>query len=466
MLLLIGHLASAASLDNLEVGGSWGSPTARNPTAAWWNPAGLSAGGHRILIENAPTFGGMRVERDEPNGGPDNIKAFGAVPFAGFSSDLGIRGLGIGGALTVPMIRGGESIYSSDPDTDGSAAYHLRSGDIWAANLILGASYQLQERIGVGIAAHRVQGSWSALINNDTMPNLYDELQDMDQVPDPDIYRDENLESADYAATLDIGELTDAAWTWGAGIMASPIEQLDVGISYIAPVQLYHTGETTLYLSCPPQSDAAGRFGDESFGICDTTLQADASIGYTLPGRLNAGIAFTPRDDLRAELMGGYVWWSVMKDFRVEVFNLAEKNPELKEETAALLTQDRKWARENQNAWFGGLDLKARPSERWTIGGRVLYDTAAVPDIAMCPNNADANTLILSGLVAFQAFKPLTIGLSGARYLYQVRTITDSGFYMTLDEDSRAEDRWNYPHGNGTYEIYSTRLGISVLSEF
>jgi long-subunit fatty acid transport protein len=466
MLLLIGHLASAASLDSIEVGGSWGSPTARNPTAAWWNPAGLSAGGHRILIEGAPTFGGMNIERSAPSGGPDSIEAFGLVPFVGASTDLGVRGLGIGGALTVPTIRGGESVYSSDPTTDGSAAYHLRSGDIWSSNMILGASYQLHEWLGVGAAVHRVNSSWSALIDNDTMPDLYDELKNLDQVPDPDIYRDENLESKEYAATLDIGALTDARWTWGAGIMASPIEQLDVGIAYTAPVQLRHTGETTLYLSCPPQSDAAGRFGAESFGICDTTIQADAAIGYTLPGRLNAGIAFTPIDALRAELMGGYVWWSSMKDFRVEVFNLAEKNPELKPETAELLTQDRKWARDNQNAWFGGLDLKARPTERWTVGGRVLYDTAAVPDAAMCPNNADANTLILSGLVAFQALQPITIGLSGARYFYQSRTITDSGFYMTLDEESRAEDRWNYPHGNGTYEIYSSRLGISVLSEF
>ena len=31
VLLLIGRLASAASLDSIEVGGSWGSPTARDP---------------------------------------------------------------------------------------------------------------------------------------------------------------------------------------------------------------------------------------------------------------------------------------------------------------------------------------------------------------------------------------------------------------------------------------------------
>lgn len=466
MLLLIGNLASAASLDNIEVGGSWGSPTAENPTAAWWNPAGLSSGGHKILIEAAPTFGGLQFDRAEPHGGPDTIEAAGVVPFAGFSTDFGVEGLGFGGALTVPTIRGGESIYNTDEETRGSGTYHLRYGDIRAVNLVLGASYRFKELVAVGASVHSVSSSWSAIIDNDTMPDLYDEIQNLGQTPDPKIYNDDNLENEEYATVLDIGPLEASKWTWGAGIQASPIEQVDIGISYIAPVDLRHEGEATLYFSCPPQSDVAGRFGAESFGICDTTAEADAAISYTLPGRLNAGVAVTPIDALRVEVMGGYVMWSAFQDFRVEVYNIAEKNPDMKEETAELITQDRKWARDNQNSWFGGLDLKARPTERWTVGGRLLYDTAAVPDVAMSPNNGDADTFMLSGLVAFQALKPLTIGLSGSRYFSEERTITDSGFSMSLDESARPEDRWNYPHGNGTYNVSLTRIGISVLSEF
>jgi len=466
MLLLIGNLASAASLDNIEVGGSWGSPTAKNPTAAWWNPAGLSSDGHQILVEAAPTFGSLQLERAAPHGGPDTVEAAGVVPFAGFSTDFGIRGLGFGGALTVPTLRGGESIYNTDAETRGSGTYHLRAGDIRAANIILGASYRFQDLIAVGASVHSVNSSWSAVIDNDTMPDLYDELQNLGQTPDPKIYSDDNLESEEYAAVLDIGPLAARKLTWGAGIQASPVAQVDIGIAYVAPVALRHEGETTLYFSCPPQSDVAGRFGAESFGICDTTAAADTAISYTLPGRLNAGVAVTPIDALRVEVMGGYVMWSAFKDFRVEVYNLAENNPDMKEETAALLTQDRKWARDNQNSWFGGLDLKARPTERWTVGGRLLYDTAAVPDVAMSPNNADADTVMLSGIVTFQVLKPLTIGLSGAQYFSEDRTITDSGFSMSLDESARPEDRWNYPHGNGTYSNRFSRIGISVLSAF
>jgi len=32
----------AASIDNLEVGGLWGTPTAHDATALWWNPGGAS----------------------------------------------------------------------------------------------------------------------------------------------------------------------------------------------------------------------------------------------------------------------------------------------------------------------------------------------------------------------------------------------------------------------------------------
>ncbi|MFN7146885.1 MAG: hypothetical protein ACK4YP_24130, partial [Myxococcota bacterium] len=69
---LLTHGARAASLDNLEIGGPWGSPTATDATAAWWNPAGLAAGrGTRVMVEGAPTFASVTYERAEPNGGSD-----------------------------------------------------------------------------------------------------------------------------------------------------------------------------------------------------------------------------------------------------------------------------------------------------------------------------------------------------------------------------------------------------------
>ena len=54
ILLLCSLRAMATSLDDIEVAGAWGSPTADDGAAAWWNPAGLAAGSGTVLSFAAP----------------------------------------------------------------------------------------------------------------------------------------------------------------------------------------------------------------------------------------------------------------------------------------------------------------------------------------------------------------------------------------------------------------------------
>ncbi|MBW1879088.1 MAG: hypothetical protein JRJ84_12050, partial [Deltaproteobacteria bacterium] len=66
LLALLMAPAHGASLDNLEVGGPWGTPTADDATAVWWNPAGLAADkGTRIMVESAPTLATIEYERSD-----------------------------------------------------------------------------------------------------------------------------------------------------------------------------------------------------------------------------------------------------------------------------------------------------------------------------------------------------------------------------------------------------------------
>ena len=65
LLLLLSAFAHAANVDNLEIGGLWGSPGATDATALWWNPAGLAADtGTRVHLEGAPTLAGIKYDRD------------------------------------------------------------------------------------------------------------------------------------------------------------------------------------------------------------------------------------------------------------------------------------------------------------------------------------------------------------------------------------------------------------------
>ena len=104
--LLLTSGAHAASLDLIEVGGAWGTPAATNPTALWWNPAGLAVGGGtQVHVEVAPTIGTVTAARDNPDygeldptyfaegypesydySGTDTLRYVGAVPFVGVSS--------------------------------------------------------------------------------------------------------------------------------------------------------------------------------------------------------------------------------------------------------------------------------------------------------------------------------------------------------------------------------------------
>ena len=124
--LLQAGVAQAASLDNLEMGGPWGTPAATDATAVWWSPAGLAMGhGTRVLIEGAPTFAVINVDRSDPHGGPDQIRLQGAVPFAGVATDLGLHGLAnayFGGDLVAAQRRLRENgLARQDPAPENGA---------------------------------------------------------------------------------------------------------------------------------------------------------------------------------------------------------------------------------------------------------------------------------------------------------------------------------------------------------
>jgi long-subunit fatty acid transport protein len=219
-------------------------------------------------------------------------------------------------------------------------------------------------------------------------------------------------------------------------------------------------------MGCPPQSDTLGRFGAEAFGVCDATFDADGGLGYRLPHRVNWGVAWRPLDGLRAELMGGWVGWSAFTDFMISISGVEELNEIENPETADLVNREQRWARANVDSFWLGLDGKYDIGDRWTVGGRALYDRSAIPDAAMSPNNYDADLLMLGALGAFQVMDFLSLGASFTRQIVATRTVTNSAFGVTLDPETANEERWFYPHQNGTYSSWVNRFGVHVRSSF
>lgn len=455
MILLLASLAQAASLDNLEMAGSWGSPAATDGAAVWWNPAGLAMGdGTRILIEGAPTFAVVDITRADPNGGADQVRMQGVVPFAGLATDLGVKGLGLGLGVGAPYLRGGEQTPEGGP-----IRYHLRQGQIMAAAVMAGGGYAYKDLVSIGAGVQVLRSSWQASLDKELMPDLADEIKALGEEPG---YTDADLEDPAYATTLSFEPLTAWGVTGSVGAQVRPDPAVTLSFAWISGTRLTHTGGVDLAFSCPPQSDLLGRFGAESRGLCDARMTGEAQITYALPSRLHGSVQLRPIEALTVEAMGGVVFWGAHDLYEINISGIGEAQPDLPEDTVELIERPQSWARDNRAAPWLALDVKGSIKERLTLGARVLHDRAAVPDQALLANNYDANDTVLSGLIAGRPARRVEVGLSWSHHFLAERVVSDSAFSMAVEPEQRPEEPYNWPHGNGTYRGRIDRVGLSA----
>lgn len=487
--------ANAGSLDLIAVGGNWGTPGATNPTALWWNPAGVAAGeGTQFLIEGAPVLATVDFDRTNPDYGPpmdvdgddepdpydysgkEQIKFNGVVPFVGVTSDFGVEGLGFGVALAVPFARGGRvgdappTFEELSKGTAGAGDYqsspgsfHLRDGNIQAIYAILGGGYEINDMLALGVSGAFVDSTWYAVTDVESLSLLQDNAGGLVT------YADQLFEDPNYRSTLTFDNLKDQTFTFGLGAQFKPIDEVTIAVSYNHGLNLSHTGDVMVVTGCPPESDTLGRFGVEQLGLCNANTKGTSTVGYKLPSRVNAGVVVRPVDAVRLEAMGGFVGWSAFSDYDIQTRVTPEAvddaaDPEI---TADLISQDRKWARDNRDTFWVGLDGKGEViDDTLTVGARVLYDRSAIPDEVLSTNNFDANSVNVGGLVAVGPFAGLSFSASLEQQFLADRTVKKSAFQMTLPEEDRKPVRYYYPPAEGQYSAGITRIGISVMGAF
>ncbi len=477
-MLLLCALATAASLDNLEIGGPWGSPTSTDGTAGWWNPAGFAVGkGTRIELEGAYEDAVITFDRADPHGGKDTYKLSGFPPYFGLASTLGKVGpgqLGVGAVLALPFIRGG-----SEVDPPGTGHYHMKDGDTKGMWMGVGVAYDVQNIVSIGVTGALVHSIWAAEVDQDTLPDLRAAMMEATGSSAETLgYTEEDLEDPDYMAELDFGgsegglsgngELSHDAFSFSAGVLVHPSDKFAIGVTYVHNAVVENTGDVDVSFGCvSAEKDPIGQAVASTRGVCDTTVHADGYLGYTLPRRVHGGVMVRPIDPLRLELMGGWVQWSEYSDFHIKVSNadVQGTTDAFTEEAKALIEQERDWARDNEDTFWAALDAKVKPHRRWTVGARYWFDHHAVPDHALSANNWDADTHMVSGLVAYKPTKFLEVGVSYTHHFVAERTIDSSSFSNPLDMAS-VDDRWRYPHGNGTYNGSIDRIGLQLRGHF
>ncbi|MEQ1570190.1 MAG: outer membrane protein transport protein [Myxococcota bacterium] len=487
--VLLSSLARGASLDLLEVGGAYGTPGATNPTAVWWNPAGLTLGRAKydLFVEAAPTFGGITVTRDNPDygqlnpdfaaqgfpteydySGTERLSFTGVVPFVGFAARP-VRNVGLGLALVVPSGRGG----ASDQEW-GASRYAIRDGSIQHIELVAGGAYRLKDLVSFGASARVVNSRWYADSDYSTYVDLLHGVEDASGQR-PETFQDGLIEDRAYSSTLILGgvdedgrtgRLTDTGLTFGAGVYLTPVKQLGVSVAWDHGVRLNNTGDLTMRFECPPEYDEPAYAASVDQDLCDRTVQGEASIGYRLPNRLHTGVVWMPVERVRVEAMGGVVFWSAFDDYEITTTVLPDQFPNVPSpfalKSSQLLTQDRLWARDGQDSFWLGLDAKAQVHERLLIGARLTFDRHAIPDASVSANNIDNDDVTTGLLAAFDVSDAVGIGLSYSHHFLATRTVTDSAFGLTIEDAAANEDRYFYPSANGTYAGSIDRLGLSL----
>ena len=485
----------AANLDLLEVGGAYGTPAATNPTAIWWNPAGLAVGGGTgFLVEAAPVFGRVIGERANPDygeiqpfpanedyptdydySGTDTARLSGVVPFVGVKTNFLVPGLGVGLGLAAPTARGGQI-----DDEWGANRYALRGGDIRSIYLMAGGGYQIANKIAFGASMSYVLTSYYADVDTTLYPDLQNQIAE--QLPGVTLpqYQDPFIEHQGYTTTAifgggtragDHGALHGHALTFGAGVYLTPIgNKLGISLSYNHGYKANNEGDVSLDFECPPDYDAVARLGAEQEGLCNAEMKGTGSISYRLPSRLHLGVVLSPVERVRLEVMGGYVMWNVFDDYVIKMdipeSEIAVDDPEAAKETAALLSQDRYWARDAKNSGWIGADAKLKFNRFLSGGLRLIYDRRSVPTSALSLNNHDASAIIPGALLQFSPIGQLGIGLSYSRQILAARTVTDSVYGVTIDEENAKEARYFYPSANGTYRGSVDRLGLTLRGQF
>lgn len=483
LLLSLVPPAQASSLDLIEVGGAWGTPGATNPTALWWNPAGLAVGGGtQFLVEGAPTFARIVAERDNPDygvpdptfvalgypaeydyGGTDTFTFEGIVPFLGISSDFTVDGLGIGVGLSVPIARGATSDQALGPNR-----YALREGNIQVLAASLGAAYAPWDWLAMGGSVSLLDSTYEANLDTSIYPDIAAQAEAIAGefgLPRPGSYQDAYIELPGYTTTS-IFDLKAQALTFGAGLYLSlpGDDRLGLALAYNHGVRVDNRGPVVLDFACPPEHDSLSRDGAIAQGTCDARLEGTGSIGYQLPSRVHLGVVGRPLERIRLEAFGAYVRWSQFTDYDISTQIAADQvqveDPAIAEETAALVSQRRSWARDNRDTFFVGVDGKLRLHTLLGLGLRGTFDRAAVPDRVLSANNLDADSLILSGLVFSSPLQQLTVGLSFSHHLLATRDVADSAYALSIDGD--LDPRYSYPSGAGRYSGTINRIGLSV----
>jgi long-chain fatty acid transport protein len=434
--------ANAAGFAAAYFGGEHGNVTTTNPTALYYNPAGIAFGGARLFAEGTLALRGISFQHAQaPSDMPDPAGAEGASfgrgalsnvfggPTLGATAPFG--NLALGASLSVPF--GGRAHWQknerfrTDPNfpgaVDGVQRWHQIDGAITFIYLTAGAAYKLG-RVSFGVTGNLINGS---------VKNL--------QAKNPTGTGDGDL-AREGRAYLDV-----SGWlgSFGLGAMAEVVEHtLWLGVSYqaqpgLGPMKL----KGTLAQSYQGQ-----------------TRPFPVEFSQALPDVVRAGLRWSASPALELRLSGTYMRWSVLQTqcLALEGHECAVDSTGADATPDASVLQNLRRYWDDTYAVRGGGSVWVTPGLELFAG--VGYETAAIPDRTMEPSLTDANNI--SGALGATLAVGGGFSLTGSyTHLYHFdRDTTGKSQLAMAESPTRRQD------SGGKYTLWIGLFNLSVEKQF
>jgi long-chain fatty acid transport protein len=442
MLLAAAAPANGSGFAAARFGGELGNVTSTNPTALYFNPAGIAfASGTSLYLDG--TLALRHLSWDHPASGfeaPDPPEAPGANagkaslfnvfggPMAGATTRWGQLAAGV--SLSVPF--GGRAHWPRNDALAGNATYplaaggvqrwHITDGELTFIYVTLGIAYRFGP-VAIGVAGNLVHSAVKSV-----------QAKSFNATGTPDTA----FEGRD---TIDVSGFEGS---FGAGAMVEVLpERLWLSASYqaqpgLGPMQL--KGTLTL--------DYGGQ------------ITTPITFDQALPDIWRLGARFQPSPGLELRLFGDWTRWSVL----VTQCVAREGRPCAVDATGADAARDGSVVQNIRRQWrdtFGvhaGISRWVAPSVELFAG--LAFETAASPDATLAPDLPDADNVAVGLGARIEMARAFFLGASYTHIQY-------------MDRDNIGKSQLpiaalptQWPDGGGKYTQWIGVVNANVEKQF
>jgi long-chain fatty acid transport protein len=412
---------------------------ADDPSALWYNPAGLSASGNQVLMDATLTVFMGSFERTDAGGMPqpkvDAQPMLLPIPTLAISHNFGLEDWTFGAGIFAPntvLLGWPETLKTSEGVVPSPSRYSLIGlrGSLLSA-LTLGVAWDGIEGLSIGadiqIQAGRFKAQ-TALSGCDAFACSFSE--------DP---------AFDSLVTLD---LFPAVGVSGAAGFTYDMVIARIGASVTFPYSLHGDADLKIALPTSPLFENATIKGDK------------AEMEIKFPWIYRVGGEIRPADWLRMEGAFVYEAWSTQKDIPVTPKGVQMQNIRgignydigpmaIQRNMRDVWSLRGGYEAQLPEDWFGGFAVVMR--------GGMAYERGAFANSALTPLTVDTNKFILTG--GFGINFTETVRMDGvAGWIFMADPVVKNSA-IKAPAAIRPESAIGQPIGNGTYTAEAFYIG-------